>query len=298
MTRLVELQGQIASMGELLDVVGAMRSLAGMRAHEAQRALPGVRRYADSMAAAVGAALMLLPAPVPQPGRGHRALILCTSEHGFVGGFNERLLEAAEAALKPDDLLFMLGSRGTALAGERGNEIVWTRPMATRLTGVPDAVDRLAGELYARIVRGEVSSVAVMFGRSRQGAGAATIAHRLLLPLDVKALSSAPPRQAPLHNLAPRPLVEKLVAEYVFALLTGAAVELIASENAARFAAMDAAHDNVTKKLSQLRQRARQERQSEITSELLDLITGAEAIGKPQRERHTRRSHESTEKMR
>ena len=192
----------------------------------------------------------------------------------------------------------MLGSRGTALAGERGNKIVWTRPMATRLTGVPDAVDRLAGELYARIVRGEVSSVAVMFGRSRQGAGAATIAQRLLLPLDVKALSAAPPRQAPLHNLAPRPLVEKLVAEYVFALLTEAAVESIASENAARFAAMDAAHDNVTKKLSQLRQRARQERQSEITSELLDLITGAEAIGKPQRERHTRRSHESTEKMR
>ena len=47
MTRLVELQGQIASMGELLDVVGAMRSLAGMRAQEAQRALPGVRRYAE-----------------------------------------------------------------------------------------------------------------------------------------------------------------------------------------------------------------------------------------------------------
>ena len=67
------------------------------------------------------------------------------------------------------------------------------------------------------------------------------------------------------------------MAEYVFALLTGAAVESIASENAARFAAMESARDNVTKKLSQLRQTARQARQSEITSELLDLITGAEA---------------------
>jgi len=282
MTRLVELQGQIASMGELLDIVGAMRSLAGMRAQEAQHALPGVSRYADSMAAAVGAALMLLPE------RAHRAFILCASEHGFVGGFNERLLEAAEAVLKPDDLLFMLGSRGAALAVERGRKVVWARPMATHLTGVADAVDHLAGELYARIVRGEVSSVAVMFGRSAQRAGAATIAQRLLLPLDVKALSAAQPRQPPLHNLAPRPLVEKLMAEYVFALLTEAAVESIASENAARFAAMDSAHDNVTKKLSQLRQTARQERQSEITSELLDLITGAEAIVKPQRERHGR----------
>jgi F-type H+-transporting ATPase subunit gamma len=67
------------------------------------------------------------------------------------------------------------------------------------------------------------------------------------------------------------------MAEYLFALLTGAAVESIASENAARFAAMESAHDNVTKKLSQLRQTARQARQSEITEELLDLITGTEA---------------------
>lgn len=47
MTRLAELRGQIGSMDELLDIVGAMRSLAGMRLQEAQRALPGIRRYAD-----------------------------------------------------------------------------------------------------------------------------------------------------------------------------------------------------------------------------------------------------------
>jgi F-type H+-transporting ATPase subunit gamma len=67
------------------------------------------------------------------------------------------------------------------------------------------------------------------------------------------------------------------MGEYMFALLTEAAVESIASENAARFAAMESAHDNVSKKLTELRQGARQARQAEITAELLDLITGAEA---------------------
>ena len=43
------------------------------------------------------------------------------------------------------------------------------------------------------------------------------------------------------------------MAEYVFALLTEAAVESLASENAARFAAMESAHDNVSKKLAGLR---------------------------------------------
>ena len=91
-------------------------------------------------------------------------------------------------------------------------------------------------------------------------------------------MATIQPRLPPLRNLAPEVLLEKLVADYLFALLTEAAVESLASENAARFAAMGSAHDNVAKKLEELRQDARQARQSEITTELLDLVTGAEAM--------------------
>ena len=279
MTRLTKIQSHIVSMDELLDIVGAMRSLAGMRVQESQHALPGIRSYADSMATAIGSALLLMPRPVTEAHqrRGRCAAILCMAEHGFVGGFNERMLEAAEATLNPSDMLFVLGSRGAAIAYERGREIAWTRPMATRLAGAPDAVNSLTNELYARIARGEIARVEVMFARYRQGA-ASMIEHRLLLPLDTASLAAKSARQVPLHNLAPRPLLEKLMADYVFALLTEAAVESIASENAARFAAMESAHDNVSKKLAGLQENARQARQTEITSELLDLITGAEAL--------------------
>ena len=279
MTRLAELQVHIGSMGELSDIVGAMRSLAGMRVQEAQRALPGIRRYAESVAAAIGAALLLMPEPAPETGAAgsQRALILFAAEHGFVGGFNERLVEAAEIGLGPRDALFVLGSRGAALALERGQRPVWSRPIATRLAGAPEVIRHLTAELYGRIARGQISRVEVVFARYHQG-GAPIPERRLLLPLDLASLASKQPRQAPLHNLEPRALLEKLMAEYVFALLTEAAVESIASENAARFAAMESAHENVAKKLEQLRQSARQVRQSEITTELLELVTGAEAI--------------------
>jgi len=279
MTRLTKIQSHIVSMDELLDIVGAMRSLAGMRVQESQHALPGIRSYADSMATAIGSALLLMPQPVTEAHqrRGRCAAILCMAEHGFVGGFNERMLEAAEATLNASDMLFVLGSRGAVLAYERGREIAWTRPMATRLAGAPDAVNSLTNELYARIARGEIARVEVMFARYRQGA-ASMIEQRLLLPLDTASLAAKSARQVPLHNLAPRPLLEKLIADYVFALLTEAAVESIASENAARFAAMESAHDNVSKKLAGLQENARQARQTEITSELLDLMTGAEAL--------------------
>ena len=279
MTRLTKIQSHIVSMDELLDIVGAMRSLAGMRVQESQHTLPGIRSYADSMATAIGSALLLMPQPVTEAHqrRGRCAAILCMAEHGFVGGFNERMLEAAEATLNASDMLFVLGSRGAALVYERGREIAWTRPMATRLAGAPDAVNSLTNELYARIARGEIARVEVMFARYRQGA-ASMIEHRLLLPLDTASLAAKSARQVPLHNLAPRPLLEELIADYVFALLTEAAVESIASENAARFAAMESAHDNVSKKLAGLQENARQARQTEITSELLDLMTGAEAL--------------------
>ena len=279
MTRLAEIQSHVASMTGLLDIVGAMRSLAGMRVQEAQRALPGIRRYADMMAAAIGAALPLLPEARPEGRRtvGRRAFVLCAAEHGFVGGFNERLLEAANKMREPGDELFLLGTRGAMLAVEQGRNPAWTRPMATRLAMVPETISALSAALYGRLMHGQVSRVEVVFARYRQGR-AAEIERRRLLPFEAETLPGDRPVQAPLHNLPPDMLLESLIAEYVFALLTEAAVESIASESAARFAAMQAAHDNVSKKLDQLRQSARQARQDDITTEMLDLVTGSGAL--------------------
>lgn len=279
MTRFAEIQTHVASMSELLDIVGAMRSLAGMRVQEAQRVLPGIRGYANTMAAAIGTALPLLPEARPKGKRaaGRRAFVLCAAEHGFVGGFNERLLEAANNGREPDDELFLLGTRGAMLAAERGHHPAWTRPMATRLATVPETISVLSGALYDRLARGRISRVEVMFARYRQG-GEAAIEQRLLLPFDTATLPRNRTAQAPLHNLPPGILLERLIAEYVFAVLTEAAVESITSESAARFAAMQSAHDNVSKKLEGLRQSARQARQDDITTEMLDLVTGSGAL--------------------
>jgi F-type H+-transporting ATPase subunit gamma len=279
MTRLVEIQYRIGSMGELREIVGAMRSLAGLRLQEAQRALPGVRRYTEVVATGLASTLLLMAEPEPPAktaGR-MRALVLCTSEHGFVGGFNERLIDEVKARLDPSDALFVLGSRGAALASERLKPPRWTHPMASRCAGAPETIRPLMDALYHAIAHGGVDRVEVMFSRYRQGS-APTVEQRLLLPLDLAMLSDKQPRQPPLHNLPPISLHEKLMAEYVSALLTEAAVESITSENAARFAAMESAHDNVSKKLDELRQEANQARQSEITTELNELIAGAEAL--------------------
>ena len=278
MTRLAEIETQVAGMDDLRDVVGAMRSLAGMRMREAQQTVPGIRRHAEVIAEAIAGTLSLLPESERRntvPSR--RMLVLCMAEHGFVGGFNERLAEELDRVGRPDDMLFVLGTRGAALLFERGRRPAWSHPMPTRSRAAAPTIHALSGELYRQIARGNAESVAVLFFRGTGGAPIA-IQQRLILPFDARSLKERVPRQPPLHNLAPDALYERLVAEYIFALLTEAAVESIASENSARFSAMESAFDNVSRKLEALRQDARQARQSEITTEILELVTADAAL--------------------
>lgn len=278
MTRLADIESRIDGMGKLLGIVGAMRSLASMRMREAQRAVPGARRYAQSMANAIGDALLLLPERRDEPRAPPAAKVVvgCMAEHGFVGAFNERLVDTIASDLGARDGLFVLGSRGAALARERGLRPLWEYPMATRLASVPETVRRLTAELYRAMGRSNVTRAEVIFARYRQGATAG-IERRLLFPLDLDAFAVDMNRLPPLHNLAPEVLLEELAAEYVSAMLIEAMIESLASENAARFSAMEAAHDNVSRRLDRLRDEARQTRQDEITTELIDLVTGAEA---------------------
>lgn len=279
MARLIEVEARIASMTGLLDVVGAMRSLAGMRLQEAQLALPAARRYAQSISTAIADVLTTLR-EVPAQSRGRpeqRAIVLYAAEHGFVGAFSEHLVATARSKASSQDALFVLGSRAVAIAAEHGLQPAWTAPMAARPANIPETVRRLTEELYRRIARAEISRVDLIYA-AHAGSGSTALQERTLIPLDPASVPAATREQSPLSNLPPAALLEQLTAEYLFALLAEAALDSLASENSARFAAMSAARENVSRKLDALRAMAREVRQSEITTELLDVVTGAQAL--------------------
>lgn len=282
MSRLLELQHHIMDLRALLDVVGATRSLASMRMQEAQRTLVGIRSYAHSMAGAIASVMRLGPqlGSEAKPGHERRGLLLIAGEHGFVGEYNERLLDAAAAELGPGDSLFVLGTRGAALAAQRGPRPNWHGALAMRLSSLPQTLRQLEAEFYPRIARGELMRIDVMFARFRQDSPLAVV-RQSLFPLDLDALpkSVQPAEPAPLHNLPLHELLDQLMADYAFAVLMAAAVEAIASENSARFVAMESGRSNLERKLHDLGEQANQARQAEITEELLDLIIGSGMIG-------------------
>ena len=291
--RLAEIERHVGSMEELQRIVGAMRAIASMRMQEAVRALASVRAYGNTLVEAIHDALAIASEESPLAGgegswdldaigdpagrATRRAIVLFASEHGFVGGFNQRLIEAIETDLAPTDALMIVGSRGAAFAAERGHSAAWAHPLATRLAGIPETVRLLEEELLLKITHDEIVEAEVIFSR-RGGSGDLAIERRQLFPLHLADARIKRGGLAPLHDLPVPQLLEKLTVEYMMAQLTEAATEALAAENAARFAAMESARDNVERKLRVLRLDVSRARQEEVTTELLDLITGEQAM--------------------
>src|ERR1019366_9560396 len=81
---------------------------------------------------------------------GRAAIVIFCAEQGFAGAFSERVLDAAGADLATAEL-FLIGTRGGAIAAERGVVADWTSAMPSHSAGVPKLADRIAEALYARI---------------------------------------------------------------------------------------------------------------------------------------------------
>lgn len=281
MEQLPRLQAQITNLQELRDLVRALRALAASHVQEAQAALAGIRKYVEVVedAIAEGAALLSQAdaLAVPSGLRRSGVLIVVCSEHGFVGSFNERLLDRAAAARKGGQELVVIGRRGAVLAAEQGLDVERSFPMATHVGGVLGVTRRVAERLAA------VSTADIVFGSYRRG-GDFEIEVRSILPLDPALLVGSEQRSPPLHHLAPEALLQRLAGEYLFGEITHAVMESLASENGARLRVMETADHNIADKLDRFRRKEHTLRQEAITSELLDVVTGSEAIlARPER---------------
>jgi len=276
--RLSDVVAQIQNVRQLEAVVTAMRGIAASRAQKGRLLLAGIEAYTEVISHAIGQALRWLPNDLPSaptPGRSRHGLILFCAEQGFAGAFSERVFEAAGRDLERATSL-VIGTRGETIAGERGIKPDWSAAMTTRVEGIPSFANRLAEVLYGYVAQGAITTADIVFSRSVSGS--IRVDRHSLLPIDFGRFARPIERQAPLLTLAPELLLERLAAEYVYAQLCQAAMHAFVAENDARMIAMVAARNNTENKCGALVQRERQLRQEEITTEIVELAAGAEAL--------------------
>lgn len=275
--RLSDIVAQIHNVRQLQDVVTALRGIAASRAQKGRSLLAGIEAYTAVISHAIGQALDFQQADrtgTAAPGRSKHGLILFCAEQGFAGSFSERVFEAAGADLESSTSL-VVGTRGAAIANERGTRPDWSAALTTRVEGIPSFANQLTEVLYGYLAQGAITTADILFSRSI--AGGIRVDRHSLLPIDFARFARPLAKQAPLIALAPQLLLERLAAEYVYAQLCEAAMHAFVAENEARMIAMLAARNNTENKLAGLLRRERQLRQEEITTEIVELAAGAEA---------------------
>lgn len=275
--RLADISARIDGIRQLGAVVNAMRGIAAARAQQARSQLVAVDTYAATIAVAIGRALALVPSVRPAEARQspRMALVLFCAEQGFAGAFSERVLDAVGADLANAEL-FLIGTRGSAVATERGVFAGWKSSIPSHSLGVPKLADRIAEALYWRIGTGEIDRLDVAFSRWQPGQGT-RVERRRLFPLDMSTFPRPTDVNAPLLNLEPKALLSELIAAYMHAQLCNAALHAFTAENQARMEAMASARNQIERQLSVLRATQWLVRQEEITAEVIELAAGETA---------------------
>ncbi|ACE99603.1 ATPase [Rhodopseudomonas sp. AAP120] len=274
--RLSEIGARIDGIGQLGAVVNAMRGIAAARAQQARGQLVAVDSYSATIALAIGRTLALVPAGAGPADRSTRsALVLFCAEQGFAGAFSERVLDAVRDDFSQSEL-FLIGTRGRAVAGERGIVGVWNSAMPSHSLGIPKLADRISEALYSRIATDEIGRLDVVFSQWRPGHGV-RVERRRLFPLDLSGFPHPTKGDAPLLDLSPETLMVELTADYVFAQLCNTALHAFAAENEARMESMASARNQIERQLAELHATRRIVRQEEITAEIIELAAGETA---------------------
>ena len=281
--RLSHVEERIASVQQLSAVISAMRGVAAARSREARRHLDAIRTYALTIGDAIGRGLTFLPsadrAPATDETPGCHAVIALCAEQGFAGSFSSRILEAAQPLMEKSTgpaTLLLLGDRGLNAAEEAALSPDWSAPMIAHPEEAAALANRIVEALYERLGAGRIVRVTLV--HAVPGAsGTEDIVEKRLIPFDFERFPPPEGAPSPLLTLPPQTLLAQLAEEYVFAELCEAVMLSFAAENEARMRAMIAARTNVDETLENLTALSRQLRQEEITSEIIELASGAAA---------------------
>lgn len=277
----LEVEKQIQTIQGLRDIIHSMRSLAATYLTRAEERLDGMRAYADTVGHAIEDCLFGREIRLPESEAECTAILAFFSEQGLCGRFNEVMAEAAKKHARSVDApqFIIVGKRGPSLLRREKLQILADLPSTTSPDGVDAVIHAIAKVVLELHGRDAFAQLYLLYARYLSPGRIEPVFERVL-PLDLSQWREAEKaRTAPPHLALSRlRLLRELVSEYAFISLYRAMTESLASENGMRLQSMEAAKGNIDDTLEELQLRARIQRQNDITEELLDVVSGAEAL--------------------
>jgi F-type H+-transporting ATPase subunit gamma len=288
------LRGRIKTVQSTKKITKAMELIAASRIVRAQARVAAARPYAEQITEvirnlAAGGAGLTHPLLVGRDEIRTVAYVAVTSDRGLAGSYNSGVIRHTERAMAADAeagrerRLYAIGKKATGYFTFRHV------PIEASYLGVTDQptygqAKEIAVAVASAFDSGDVDAVDVVYTEFLS-AGSQRVVQKRLMPLDAAAISEATEGGATAaYEFEPSPdlILEHLLPRYAEARLFAALLDASASEHAFRQRAMKSASDNadeLIKTLSRIMNRARQD---SITTEIMEIVGGAEAMRQAQ----------------
>jgi F-type H+-transporting ATPase subunit gamma len=282
------LRRRIRSVRSTQKITRAMEMIAASRILKAQRRVREARPYAEQiheiikgLAASGDVAQHPLLQVREDPSR--VAVLVNTSDRGLAGAYNANVLKLAERTIREEEAagravdLYIVGRKGGGYFGYRGRRAVASFEGVSDEPTLEDAAG-IAESVMQRYQGGELDRVWLVYTDFRSAL--------TQVPVRMELLPVKPEEFGGGEEIAPEFLFEpdrdeildRLIPRYVEAKVFHGLLEASASEHAARQRAMKSATDNANDVANTLSRIMNQARQDQITTEISEIVGGAEAL--------------------
>ncbi len=297
MPNLKDLKIRIASVTSTRKITAAMKMVAGAKLRRAQEQAEAARPYAERMERMLGAlataAAGRVGAPPMLAGTGKddvHLLIVATADRGLCGAFNSSIVRGAKARIRElgnagkTIRIMCVGKKGLdALRREYGGLIVETVSELGRPRLNFDDAAGVADKVTAMFEAGEFDVCTVFYNHFKSAMTQIVTAQQLIPFAAVESAAADngdKPDNGAIYEYEPEEaeILDALLPRNISIQIFRALLENAASEQGARMAAMDSATRNAGDMIDRLTVQYNRARQAAITGELIEIISGAEAL--------------------
>jgi len=292
MPSLLDIRRRVRAVKSTQQITKAMKMVAASRLRRAQERMQQARPFATQMLRVLNSLAsrvdptthpLLDERAVPRAG-GRVLLFVITADRGLCGSFNTNVIKSAGnfVAENPgrEVALGLVGRRGRDYFARRGFDVRYEQVNLFAQLKFEDA-QAIARAAIDAFVGGEADSVYLVYNEFRSVMTQAVVVERLLpiprLEIEPKE-GEAEPVIDYLYEPKPEELFTHLLPSHVEVQVFRALLESAASEHAARMTAMDAATRNSAEMIDQLTLYMNKVRQAAITREIIEVVSGAQAL--------------------
>jgi F-type H+-transporting ATPase subunit gamma len=286
MPSLIDLRRRIRAVKSTQQITKAMKMIAASRLRKSQERVVNARPFANEalrvlrdLAARTDAAAHPLLAV-----REEKTILafVLTSDKGLCGSFNTNIIKAAVQAIlaRPEQHvnLGLVGRKGRDFFRRRGFPVVYEAVNIFQRLKFEDA-EAIAQVAIDRYTDGRADAVYLIYNEFKSVIQQRIVAEKLLpIPRADLAEADAAARVDYIYEPNPAALFERMLPGHVRVQVWRALLESAAAENAARMTAMDAATKNATEMIDGLTLYMNKVRQAGITREIIEVVSGAQAL--------------------